>query len=48
MRAAGEFPAHFVRDRAHVGSGGDAGAETDAIELDAENYKLFDFDLAPA
>ena len=36
---------HFVRHRAHVGSGGDAGAKADAIDVDAENFEFFDLDL---
>ena len=45
MGAAAQFPAHFVSDRAHVGSGGDAGAEADTVDLDCENFELLDLDL---
>ncbi len=45
VRAAGQFPAHVVGDGAHVGSGGDAGPETDAIEIDGEDFEFFDIDF---
>ena len=48
MRAAAQFPSHFVRNGTHVGSRGDAGAKIDAIVLDAENDELFDLNSAPA
>ena len=45
MGAAGQFPAHVVSDGAHVGSGGDAGAETDAVGVDCEDFEFLDLDL---
>ena len=45
MGSAAEKLAEVVGDRAHVGSGGDPGAETGAVGLDRENRKFFDFDL---
>ncbi len=43
--SAAEALAHFVGDRAHVGSGGDAGAEVGAVVLDGGDGKFFYFDL---
>src|ERR1700751_5968577 len=45
MGSAAEKLAEVVGDRAHVGSGGDPGAETGAVGLDRENRKFFDFDV---
>ena len=45
MRAAGQFPAHFVRNRTHVGSGGDAGAKASAIDFHPQDDKLFNLNL---
>ncbi len=32
--ATSQFPSHIVGDGAHVGSGGDAGAKTNAVDGD--------------
>ena len=45
MGAAGQGLAHFVGDGAHVGAGGDAGAEAGAVDVDGEDFEFFDFDL---
>jgi len=45
MGAEAETLAHFVRDRAHVGSGGDAGAEVGTVGLDGGDGEFLDLDL---
>ena len=45
MRPTAAFPSHFVRHRAHVGSRGNAGAETGAVDLDRQDFKLLDLNL---
>ena len=45
MGSAAKALAHFVGDGAHVGSGGDAGAEVGAVVLDGGDGKFFYFDL---
>jgi len=45
MGSAGEALAHFMGDGAHVGSGGDAGAEVGAVGVDCGDDEFFDFDF---
>ena len=45
MRSAGQFPSHVVGDRAHVGSGGDTGAESGAVDGDFEDFEFLNFNL---
>ena len=45
MGSAAEKLAQVVGDRAHVGSGGDAGAETGAVGLYRQNLEFLDLDL---
>lgn len=45
MRSAADALAHFMGDGAHVGSGGDAGAEVGAVILDFRDCEFFYFDL---
>jgi len=45
MGSAAEELAHFVGDGAHVGSGGDAGAEAGAVGVDGKDDEFFDLDL---